>query len=224
MKKYFFFIPLFFFIFTIVNDSFSQNTTDENGLKQGKWEAYYSNGQLRYEGQFIDGKEVGIFKHYDTEGNIKFENDFIEPGIKSKTSVFAASGKQIAEGCYVNRQRDGEWRFYDEASGVLILTEEYSDGWRDGVSKSYFLNGKVQEITTFKQDFKEGLWQCFLENGILQAEVSYFENQYHGEGKFYYPNGILREEGSFEHGRKVGTWRVYDDEGNLLSEDLFLEE
>ena len=224
MKKHFFLIIFFISTNISIAQETSKNQIDTNGLRQGQWEAHYANGQLRYEGQFVDGKEIGVFKHYYENGNLKVESDFVEPGVKSESKVYADSGKLIAEGAYVNQQKDGEWRFYDEESGVLILTEAYYDGWRHGLSKSYFPNGNVQEITTFNMDNKEGLWQSFNEDGSSQSSGFYLGNQFHGEGKFYYPNGVLREEGNFENGRKVGIWRTYDDDGYLISEDLYDEE
>ena len=39
---------------------FAQNMTDEQGRKQGKWSQNHDNGQLRYEGIFVDDNPSGI--------------------------------------------------------------------------------------------------------------------------------------------------------------------
>ena len=39
-------------------------------IKEGRWKEYYPSHRLRYEGEYNDGKEVGVFKHYDENGKI----------------------------------------------------------------------------------------------------------------------------------------------------------
>src|SRR5690554_980327 len=64
------FIPFIFFLgitfFSV--DAFSQeaiNQLDKNGEPHGVWKKYFEGtDQLRYEGQFENGKEVGEFKFY----------------------------------------------------------------------------------------------------------------------------------------------------------------
>lgn len=40
-------------------------------IKQGYWKEYGSNHKLIYEGKFEDNREIGLFKYYDKEGNLK---------------------------------------------------------------------------------------------------------------------------------------------------------
>jgi len=44
--------------FVFYSVSVSQNITDQQGLKQGKWKKNYNYGGIRYEGQFKDDKPV----------------------------------------------------------------------------------------------------------------------------------------------------------------------
>ena len=53
----------------VSNIAFAQNLIDEQARKQGKWSQNYDNGQLRYEGSFLDDNPTGIFLYY-TEGGI----------------------------------------------------------------------------------------------------------------------------------------------------------
>ena len=46
----------------------------EHGMERGK--EYYENGNLRYDGEFLDGKWNGKGKEYDQNGNIKYKGHF----------------------------------------------------------------------------------------------------------------------------------------------------
>jgi antitoxin component YwqK of YwqJK toxin-antitoxin module len=43
---------------------------DENGQKQGEYKSWYSNGQLREHGFFVDGKLHGEFKWWHENGHL----------------------------------------------------------------------------------------------------------------------------------------------------------
>lgn len=73
--------------------------TYKNGKREGKWQVWYSNGQLWSECDFKNG-----LKH----GN---------------SAVYFRNGAKRYEGRYENDNRVGVWKFYDE-TGKLIKEEE----------------------------------------------------------------------------------------------------
>ena len=40
------------------------NKRNEQGQRHGPWETYYLNGNLRYKGNFINGKRHGLCENY----------------------------------------------------------------------------------------------------------------------------------------------------------------
>ncbi len=71
-------------------------------LKDGKWQAFYSDGKLKYEGTYIQGNPDGEHKFYYPNGQLKEVNYYVM-GISEKN-----------------------WRKYDE-NGTLLLTITYRD-------------------------------------------------------------------------------------------------
>jgi len=61
MKKLLF---ILFFSMTLIPMALGQNRTDARGLRQGKWVGTYSNGDIRYRGQFRSGKPYGTFTYF----------------------------------------------------------------------------------------------------------------------------------------------------------------
>jgi len=47
-------------------------------IKQGYWKEYAPNHKLIYEGKFKDDQEIGLFKYYDSEGNLDRTETFSE--------------------------------------------------------------------------------------------------------------------------------------------------
>ena len=43
-----------------------------NGLKEGYWEDYHSNGQLSSKGNFINGNKEGYWEYYYNDGKLNY--------------------------------------------------------------------------------------------------------------------------------------------------------
>jgi len=72
------------------------------GLKDGEWKHYYSNGKLRFEGKYVQGSQDGKHKHYYENGKLKTEN------------------------FYIMGRKEKHWRSYD-LEGNVILTTTYKN-------------------------------------------------------------------------------------------------
>ena len=50
---------------------------NENNQPHGYWERYYSNGQLMYKGNYVDGKPHGYWEEYYNNGKLNYKTYFI---------------------------------------------------------------------------------------------------------------------------------------------------
>ena len=87
---------------------FSQNINmiDESGKKQGVWKKNFDNGNLKYNGFFINDNPSGIFNYYYKTGELKIEKEFFHNGSAAATYVFYRDGSLKASGLYVNQLKD----------------------------------------------------------------------------------------------------------------------
>jgi|GEM_PF-3497727 len=141
--------------------------TYANGEKNGKYVSYNNvNGKSvkSYQGEFKDGEMDGEFTYYDKNGHrttvshyrkSKQHGDFIN------YKYYGGKELKIVEGQYLEGNKDGEWRYYNE-SGEKIITEAYENG---------NLVKKEKEV-----DF-EGKWnatkQMVNESGDVCSQYSY---------------------------------------------------
>jgi antitoxin component YwqK of YwqJK toxin-antitoxin module len=168
-----------------------------NGAASGVWKYYYDNGNLEFEGSFVDGKGQGgycdgigteTFKRYYSNGKLKDEGPF--------------------NGCTMDRN----WEYSSP-----IINEK-----NDGTWKTYYDNGNLKSEGSNLNGNKNGIWKTYYDNGNLESEGSYFNElgsflsgKIEGAWKYYYDNGKLKEEGSYLNGNKNGNWNYYKEDGKI---------
>ena len=223
MKRYCLILAALLFAVAAVAQDF--NRIDSKGRRQGAWHDFYSNGQLRYEGQFKNDKCKGTFRYYDEQGNLKATNEFDKTGEKALNKTYAPNGRVIATGYYLNQKKDGEWKYYDANSGQLSLVEENTEGKVNGWSRLYNpQNGMLAEETQFVEGLPEGQCRKYSDTGVLIMECIYHNGLLDGPTKTYYPSKALKEEGQYAKGQKSGVWKTYNEDGEVIAEESYGEQ
>ena len=64
----------------------------EAQVKQGHWKEYWPSHQLKYTGEFEDGKEVGEFQYFDNNGNLTRTENFNKSASSFLLYIFGAIG------------------------------------------------------------------------------------------------------------------------------------
>ncbi|MEX0966053.1 MAG: hypothetical protein WD077_02365 [Bacteroidia bacterium] len=77
--------------------------------------------------------------------------------------------------------------------------------------------GDTIEISYFKKGKLNGISKSFFENGRIQIEVECFNDIFHGTLREYYENGQLRCELLYNLDRLWEIKAVYDSSGNVLN-------
>ena len=208
------FVVVFFSCFFLSKNLFAQKINQFNANKKptGVWKKYYPNKRIRYQGQFKDGKEIGVFKYYDISDS-RFPiiiKKFNEENDSVAVSFFSISGKKQSEGIFINKKRVGKWVYYFDKDNTMS-TEFYTDGKLNGKVINYYPNGKPTEITNYKMGVKEGLSQKFSSAGILIEEVYYKNDKENGIAKYFELNGNLKETGVYKNGKRIGEGEFYLD-------------
>jgi len=215
----------FFLVFSIATGFISAqeiNQMDANGKRQGVWKKTYPNTkQLRYEGQFKDGKEIGVFKFYcENCGKQPYAiKDFKENG-ETWVQYFTKKGKLVSEGKMIGKSREGEWLTYHKKSKEIMTRENYRNDQLDGVVTTYYGNKVVTETTTYKNGIKEGSSKNYSYEGKLLNELEYQNDKLHGPTVYYDASGNKTIEGQYKKGRKDGVWKYYKN-GKVEVEETF---
>jgi antitoxin component YwqK of YwqJK toxin-antitoxin module len=219
-------MPLFglsiLLIIACMNPAFSQNKTDNNGLKQGKWVKNYDYGGIRYEGQFEDNKPVGEFRYYYKNGNLKATTFYKAFGDSAQTISYHKNGKKMAEGVYFKQQKEGKWLYYSDIDSALISEENYKNGQLHGrVITFYPESGKPAEIVVYVHGKREGPLLKYFPEGNIMTEGTYVNDSLNGKFTLYWPDGQIQVKGAYDKGIQSGAWTYYDEEGNPVPDADF---
>nr|WP_315145657.1 hypothetical protein [uncultured Flavobacterium sp.] len=197
------------------------NKLDEKGNKNGYWKGYFTETKnVKYEGTFDHGKEVGVFTYYDnTKTKTVVATREFSPKDNSAYTIFYDPLKnKVSEGKVVNKVYEGEWKYYHKASKTVMTIENYSKGKLEGLRSVFYASGKLAEETIYKNNLKNGPYKQYTETGILIEESNYKNNQYDGLATFRDPDdGNIVSKGKFSDGKKTGIWQFFE-KGKLVKE------
>ena len=200
----------------------AQNRSDDRGLRQGKWTGTYSNGAIRYKGQFRNGKPFGTFLYYYPTGTLKAKMIYADSGHIARVTTYHLNGKPMAAGKYIDRKKDSTWRYFNDTDGKPVLEENYNEGVKNGPVIVYFAQtGKPSELTEYKNGKKNGRWIKYFPNGKVSTSGFYVNDTLQGKYQVFDITGRLLISGTYKNGLQNGTWITYDSLGKLQKKALF---
>ena len=75
---------------------------DDNNLRQGIWELYYSNGKLKRKGNYKNGIYDGYWEEYFSNGQLQSKGNYINGKLEGYWEYFYSNGNMLYKGNYVN--------------------------------------------------------------------------------------------------------------------------
>lgn len=191
------------------------NRTDKFGKKYGYWKVY-DQKRLVYEGRFLNGEPVGKMIHYYPNGKTKDISFYTINSPKVTSTLFHENGTKSAEGVFINKKKDGNWKYYN-ASGKLISEENYANGIKNGVFRIYSAkNDVILEEVIWKNDKKEGPSYSNYSNGKIRMKLNYRNDKMDGPFENYYEDGKLWTKGAYKEDFRDGIWTTYNPNGQEI--------
>lgn len=196
-----------------INAQESLNQVNRDGERIGVWKKYHRNGRIRYQGQFKNGVEVGVFKFYSMESSdhpimIKtFTGKINEATIK----YYSEEGILESVGEMIGKERNGKWVYYFKDGKTIISEENYDKGILNGTSSIFYKTGKTAEILNYIDGKLDGSVKRFADNGVLIDDLIYSKGKLNGLAKYFNLDGKLIYSGIYENDEKIGEWEFYKD-------------
>lgn len=221
MKSVFLFFTLMFFFQAEAQEKINQ--LDSNGKRHGLWRKNFEQkpSQIRYEGNFEHGKEVGLFTFYilgqEKPAATKF---YSADSDTAQVKYFSQKGNVISEGTMLGEERLGEWKYYHLNSPKLMMIENYRNGKLEGEKIIYFENGTPTERSFFRNGELHGEQLIYSEKGVLLKKFTFENGILHGPAEVYNGKGDLLIEGNYRNDKHHGIWKYYEN-GNLKEQKNF---
>ena len=201
------------------------NQFDAEGKRHGVWKKNFEGtNQLRYQGRFDHGKEVGEFKFYKLikrKSVLTATKLFNTDNDLAEVKFLASSGKIISEGKMRGKLYVGEWKYYHNRSNQIMTLEQYNaNGKLDGERLVYYKDGQVAERANYSHGKQVGKAIWYSVKGVVLKDFTYANDQLDGIAKYYNGKGELLAEGHYKQGKKSGVWKYYEN-GKLTKETNF---
>ena len=224
MKKQIFFTFAFLITLTFTQNIAAQdNKLDEKGQKHGLWKGYFEpSKRVKYEGTFDHGKETGIFTFYDDTKihTVVATRDFTKGNNSAYTIFYDPKKNVVSEGNIVNKQYEGEWKYYHQASKTVMTRESYKNGKLDGKRTTYYPDGSTAEESNYTNGILDGAYKKYTLKGTMLEEVTYKKGQLDGIAIYRNPDGNIVSKGPYVDGLKKGYWEFYSG-GKLTKKEKY---
>ncbi len=193
---------------------------DSLGRRIGAWKLYHTSGELRAEGEYIEGLKEGPWTFYFVNGSTEQKGSYKGDLPTGQWKWFFANGTMHREEIYRKGKEDGHAVEYDSA-GVVINEGDYSMGNKNGIWK-LTVNDHTEE-GEYQDGERNGPWVWKYANGKEAFEGEYQAGIPVGKHKYYYENGQTKMKGGYEGGELNGKWDYFQETGLLdLSVDYDL--
>jgi antitoxin component YwqK of YwqJK toxin-antitoxin module len=212
-KSFFTLSIIFLLLFAITaNGQGKINQFDLNGKRTGVWKKYYTNKNIRYQGKFKAGKEIGIFKYYSA---ISSKHPIVIKTFNANNTIatvkfYSVEGVLESTGEMQGKNRIGKWLYFQPDGKTLMIEENYENGVLNGEFKSYYKTGQITEILNYKNGELHGNTKRYADNGALLDDLNYKEGKLQGLAKYYNIEGQLIYTGNYENDEKVGEWEYFE--------------
>jgi len=187
---------------------------NEEGKREGAWEEYYVNGNIRARGSYINDFKIGEWVYYHENGQLEQKGDYDENGKPiGKWVWYYDNGNLWREEFFINGLRDGLVTEFDP-SGNIISEGEYFEGLEEGKWIYNFENHRIEGSYSAGQ--RNGMWRHYYPNGQLSFEGQFINDIPNGKHTYYWDNGKKKDEENYVMGRKEGDWIRYNEDGTPL--------
>ena len=216
---------LLFFASTLVLSAQSINKLDSAGKRDGVWKKNFeSTDIIRYQGEFLHGKEIGEFKFYKNvrgKAVLSATKLFNKDNNIAKVVFLASNGKVISEGEMDGKIYIGTWKYYQKSNNNLLILENFDNsGHLVGERLVFYTNGEIAQREHYNAGKLNGESFWYSENKVVLKSYVYEKGELHGPAKIYNGKGELLIEGQYKRDKKHGVWKYYDN-GKLTEEKDF---
>jgi len=160
-----------------------------NGSKNGIWTFYYKDGKKQQIGKYKDEVPIGEWKWFYPNGNIRRIEYYRKGKLEGPQIEYDNQGNEIAKGDYYNGVREGDW---------------------------FYHVGDYKEIGQYTLGYKNGIWKSYYKNGKLAFVGLFDEGQPKGKHIYYHKNGVKNQVGKYQAGLKNGNWKTFNKNGEVI--------
>lgn len=176
------------------------------------FKAYYENGNVRYEGSYLNKMPIGTHYHYKLSKEVCDSILIFDDTISRK--IFKCQTVSIPDSAII----------YDDG---YLLEKGAVDSIRrkQGIWTEYHLTGEVKTKALYKDDKKSGDWVYYYPSGKIEQKGKYNKNGLPtGEWIWYYENGNVWIKENYKGGKREGIMEELTIEGKVITKGEYSDD
>ena len=216
----------------IKGDIIVEQGTYSNDLMTGEWIFRWDNGNLKGQGNYIDGDggnlgSTGIPKNgrdgfwilYHENGNKGQSLNYKNLLPEGEYLLFYTNGQLEKRSYFVNGLLVGESISYHE-NGNKLGVRSFVNGKEEGRTFVYYESGNIRTSLNYSNGKREGEYLDYYENGSIKRKINFSNNKMNGEDKRYYESGEIQFRLFHKEGKRDRTKKTtcYYKNGNIWYE------
>ncbi len=175
------------------------------------FKAYYEDGNVRYEGGYVNSLPVGMHFHYKLSKEICDSILIYDDTIQRK--VFRCFKQSIPDSAIV--YQDG---YLIEKGPVDSLRRKQKE-WTE-----YHLSGEFRARGQYKDDNRVGEWIFYYPNKKIEQSGNYDKKgKPNGKWKWYYENGTVLRDENYKHGKHEGLFQDFTEDGKIVTKGEYVD-
>ena len=194
-----------------------------NGLPEGDWQFYSSDGRLSAETRMQAGKMTGPQILFNPDGRQRAFNTLVDGRRQGPATLFHPDGSVSDNLNYLGDQLDGPAQGW-WPDGTPRYTATWKAGKLDGPSLEYFASGAKRSEAFYAGGKKDGPVRTWNEKGELLMEEPWKNDQLDGLVRELYPDGKPKAETTFRAGKKNGPFKSFGTDGALATSGEFKDD
>ena len=240
-------ISLFEYFNGYLIENIKINRLDSQGRKQGRWIAFFENGEVFTDISYMNDKMHGYYREYNSSGILVKEMRYLngepvtrdmEDELKVKADVrtqYNSNGSLKFTGAFLNNNPVGVHKEYDE-NGNLAMAKEYDEfgtllaqglfdaqGNRTGKWTFFYDDGSISGKGSYQNNQKTGTWEFFYRDGKPEQKGDFVNDKPEGYWVLYYISGAVLREENYHFGKREGEFTEFDEAGNIITKGEYFD-
>jgi len=183
-----------------------------NDKRDGLWEYYYKNGQIKCEVYWENDVEISRKKFEDNNELGWVSNLFYESGEIQRQYKFIDERTQLSRSFHKN--------------GNIELTWKYLDSIQFGEETEFDENGNIQAKRNYNQGKQNGEAIAYFENGNIELIANYVDGKPHGKATEFYnsnSNNKIKVVKNFKNGELNGELTEFNENDKCIRKSRYID-
>jgi antitoxin component YwqK of YwqJK toxin-antitoxin module len=157
-------------------------TVDGDGLRHGRCNSYFKNGDRRTSVGYTHGSREGQYFRWNSDGVLIVDRTFFKNECHGWYLEWYANGKIKIITAYKNGKTHGTYREWNR-NGVLVFETTYKNGKFHGLQRKWYDSGTIASVYTYNNGVLDGDSTLYYKNLQVADETTYRDGYRNGSSK-----------------------------------------